>query len=359
MIDILSLDALRPKVINSINKYLSLSKNQSLTMGFYKNGRLYVIGNEANPTSLLYDIGSISKTVTAHLILSLRDAGLLELEKSVSEYVDLPSGRYPSIYELLTHTAGYGHLTPVEITVPSLLKHGYAKRNIYENCTKKSVIRALGRRKAKKTHGYSYSDFPYAILAVVAEAVTGTPFSKLIEDFVQNELQMKSTVVSANENLRNPKAAYGKRIIDFWKWENDNPYIAGGGLVSNITDMLNYVKEEIESNKTYIRDAHKICGASVSPKRNIASCIGWHTYKKSNQLWHVGGVGTFRSSVVINRARKIGIVVLGNSKGVASANVHYLAKMLYSEMKIKKIDFRSSLSENSAKSSKTQKGEPL
>ena len=37
--------------------------------------------------------------------------------------------------------------------------------------------------------------------------------------------------------------------------------------------------------------------------------------------------------------RKIGVVVLGNSKGVASANVHYLAKMLYSEMKINKIKF--------------------
>ena len=30
----------------------------------------------------------------------------------------------------------------------------------------------------------------------------------------------------------------------------------------------------------------------------------------------------------------------GNTKGVASANVHYLAKMLYSEMKINKIDFQ-------------------
>ena len=31
------------------------------------------------------------------------------------------------------------------------------------------------------------------------------------------------------------------------------------------------------------------------------------------------------------------VAVLGNAKGVASANVHYLAKMLYSEMKINKI----------------------
>ena len=54
----------------------------------------------------------------------------------------------------------------------------------------------------------------------------------------------------------------------------------------------------------------------------------------------MGGVGTFRSSVIFNKKRKLGVVVLGNSKGVASANVHYLAKMLYSEMKINKINFK-------------------
>ena len=339
MIEFLSIDAMRPKVVNSINKYLSLSKNQSLTVGFYRGGRLYVFGNSPDPTKLLYDIGSISKTVTAHLILSLADGGKLALDKSVSDYLDLPKGNYPTLYELLTHTAGYGHLTPVEITVPALLRHGYARRNIYEKCTPSNVIRCLGRRRKRKQYGYSYSDFPYAILAVVAEAVTGERFSRLIEDFVKNELDMKDTAVTAPENLRNPSSAYGKRIIDFWKWNEDNPYIAGGGLVSNVSDMLTYVKHQIQSEREYIRAAHKICEKSMSPKRNLASCIGWHTYKKSNQLWHVGGVGTFRSSVVINRERKIGVVVLGNSKGVSSANVHYLAKMLYSEMKIRKIDF--------------------
>jgi len=66
-------------------------------------------------------------------------------------------------------------------------------------------------------------------------------------------------------------------------------------------------------------------------------CIGWHTYKRSNQLWHVGGVGTFRSSLIFNKKRKLGVAVLGNAKGKASANSHYIAKMLYSELKKKRI----------------------
>ena len=339
MIEHLSLDAMRPKVANSINKYLSLSKNQSLTVGFYLGGRTYVFSNSDAPEELVYDIGSISKTVTAHLILSLAEDGKLSLGDSVSSYLDLPKGNYPTIYELLTHTAGYGHLTPVEITVPALLRHGYARRNIYEKCTDATVIRALGKRKKKKDHGYSYSDFPFAILAVVAERVTGKSFSELIENFAQNELGMKNTYLTVPEHTRFPRSAYRGRLIDFWRWERDNPYVGGGGLVSTVSDMLTYIAHQIESNEKYITDAHRICERSVSQKSNTVSCIGWHTYRKSNQLWHVGGVGTFRSSVIINKPRRMGVIVLGNSKGVSSANVHYLAKMLYSEMKIRKIDF--------------------
>ena len=333
---------MRPKVLNSINKYLAISKNQSLTVGFYCEGKLYAFSNSPNPTELLYDIGSISKTVTAHLILRLAEEEILELNKSVSEYLDLPGGHYPTVYELLTHTAGYGYLTPKEIIFPSSLKHGYAKRNLYEKCTSATVISCLGRRKRKKKikYGYSYSDFSFAILAVVAEAVTGKRFYDLIMSFLQNELDMKSTCISDPGQARAPQPAYGKRTIDFWKWESDNPYIASGGLVSNVSDMLTYISHQIESNREYIKAAHKICDSSISTKRTAVACIGWHTYKKSNLLWHVGGAGTFRSSIIINKKRRLGVVVLGNSRGVTSANVHYLAKMLYNEMKIRKIDFQ-------------------
>ena len=49
----------------------------------------------------------------------------------------------------------------------------------------------------------------------------------------------------------------------------------------------------------------------------------------------LGGAGTFRSSIIINKLKRCG--GLGNAKGIKSANVHYIAKMIYSEIKIKKV----------------------
>ena len=338
--NILKKEAFRPKVRACIDGYLGISENYSLTIGLYRRGEMYIFGNHAPEATLQYDIGSISKTVTAHLILSLRDRGLLDLNKSVSEYVDLPKGDYPTLYRLLTHTAGYGNLTPVEITLPSLISHGYARKNIYEGCNAQSVISCISRRRRPAKVSYGYSDFAFAILAVIAEKVTGRPFAELFEEFVHESLGMRDTVIHADPETRSPLAAEKNKVLNYWRWNSDNPYIAGGGLVSNINDMMSYLAMQINSKEKYITDAHKLCAESMSPHSNIATCIGWHTYKKSNQLWHVGGVGTFRSSVIFNKKRQIAVCVLGNAKGIASANVHYLAKMLYSEMKINKIKFQ-------------------
>ena len=330
-----------------IEKYLSLSKNQSLTLGIYKDGELYVFGEGEEALSYQYDIGSVSKTVTAHLILYLEELGMIDLSKSISKYIDLPKGEYPTVYELLTHTSGYGHLTPVEITVPALLRHGYAGKNVYEKCTADAVIKALWARKRKRSRGYSYSDFSYAVLGLVAERVSGKKLADLIENFVHGKLNMKNTSLFAEEETRYPKAVGGKRVFEFWRWNRENPYIAGGGLISNVADMLTYVSMQIESKEPFISHAHVICNESLSEKKDVATCIGWHTYKKSDRLWHVGGAGTFRTSVVFNKKRRMGVVALGNSMGAVSANVHYLAKILYGEMKVKKINFQSSLQEPS------------
>lgn len=338
--DIISLDysALREKTSDKIKSYLALSDNNRISIGLYCKGRFYVFGEPRQEKSLRYDIGSISKTVTAHLILKLYSEKRLDINNTVDRFLKLKKGKYPTIRQLLTHTAGYHHLTPVELTLPRLLLFGYARKNPYESCTVRAVTKSLERRRFLKPKvRYGYSDFASAILAAVCEAVTNMPFSELFEEFIQKELGLSDTVITENHEGRLPLAAKGKKILPFWVWNRDNPYIAGGGVVSNIVDVLKYVALQIESDKPYIALAHNVCKESMLKKDNHLMCMGWHTYKRSNQLWHVGGVGTFRSSVIINKKLRLGVAVLGNAKGKASANAHYIAKMLYSELKNKRI----------------------
>ncbi len=335
-ITLLPRTALRSKVDNCLERYLSLSCEQKLSIGLYHSGQCYRIDFGNDDSRLFYDIGSISKTLTAQLILKIFSEEQADIHRPVSDFLSLKDGNYPTVYALLTHTAGYSHLTPLEITLPSLLRHRYSHRNPYENATEKAVIRALERRNhAKSGHAYGYSDFAYAILAIIAEKLKEKPFHDLLTDFLAHDLSMHRTTIT--RQAASPKAVHNGKVIPYWTWEKNNPYLAAGGVTSNLEDMLTYIEAQIQREDDYITKAHTVCPASFKDNTRIGTRIGWHTYKKSNQCWHVGGVGTFRSSIIINRKRRLGVVVLGNTKGIKSANVHYIAKMLYSEMKMHRI----------------------
>jgi CubicO group peptidase (beta-lactamase class C family) len=328
-------DVFRTKVLKSYDKYLNISDKQKMAIGIYKDGKCYVFGNGID-VRYMYDIGSISKTMTAHLILKYVDLKIIGLNDRVDKYLKLKYGIYPTINELLTHSAGYSNLTPLEFTLPNLIKNGYSKRNIYEKIVCNDVIKALERRrKIKYKNKYGYSDFAYAVLALVAEKVSGIKYSELLFNFIRNDLLLNDTLITLNGN-RQPLSVKDGKVLSYWKWNLNNPYIASGGVISNIYDMLKYISLQIESKENYVVNAHKI-SEDVITKNNLKICKGWHTYEKSHQLWHVGGVGTFRSSIIVNKHNKIGVVVLGNTKGIPGANVHYLAKMIYSELKIRKI----------------------
>lgn len=337
-------DTIRDKVLSCMDRYLEISDKHRLSVGIYYRGNVYMLEQNYEDEDFRYDIGSISKTMTAHLVLKLVEEGLLELDKTVDYYLPIKKGSYPTIYELLTHTAGYVPFTPIEITFPNLLKWNHLRKNVYEKCTSKTVLRSLQRRRQSLIHRYlkrksvfGYSDFAYAVLAVVVEEVLKRPFGEVFEEFLQKDLGLKNTVLSMDVAEREPKAVFLKKCVDFWKWNKTNPYAASGGLVTTMEDMLRYMRLQAESDLPYVTKAHEVCTEAFTESSIIGMCIGWRTYKNSNCLWHVGGVGTFRSSIMINRRRKIGVCVLGNAKGTSSANVHFLTNMFYNELKRNKI----------------------
>ncbi len=312
-------------------RYLQLSDNNLLAIGvLLPNGATgYYLSNGVGYDSL-FDIGSISKTFTAQAVLKLVCENKLSLSDTVDKFLQLPRGVYPTVEMLLTHTAGYKNLTPLEITVPSLLKKPYARANVYRGIGETDVLNALSRRKRARASGYFYSDFAYAVLGSVACRVSGKTVDALLQDVI-DDYQMKNTCIIPND--KRVKCNLRGRVIPPWSWDKDNPYLASGGISSTVCDMLEYAKAQVEQSYAFTRLAQerRSIPASFGGPKEI--CLGWHTHVRSNQCWHVGGVGTFRSSLIFNPKAKCAVIVMGNAKGAKSANVHYLAKLLYSEMK--------------------------
>ena len=301
---------IKNKIIKSITKY---KKNGNISIALINNDKEIIYGNNC-----YYDIGSISKVFTSLLVLDLVSKGKIKLDDTIDKYIDLPSGVYPTIFSLLSHRTGYHHLTPISITFWPLFFHHYKNKNIYENITKKEVIKEIIKRKNKISNKYCYSDFTYAILAVLLESIYNSDFNKIMDEYLKSIGLYDSLCINSNIERISKKN---------WRWNSDNPYLASGGIASTISDMIKFIRYEFDRVH---EDEFKIM-----KKHNLT----YFTTPKGHLFWHVGGVGYFRSSILINPKRRIGVIVMGNNIGLKGANPYYISKLLYTAIRRNKIIF--------------------
>ena len=63
--------SLRKKLLDACNRYAELSDKHTLSIGLIYDGKTYILNRNENEKKLRYDIGSISKTMTAHIVMKL------------------------------------------------------------------------------------------------------------------------------------------------------------------------------------------------------------------------------------------------------------------------------------------------
>ena len=304
--------SIKNNIEKAINRYKK--HNSRLSFGLIYEDKIIIIGDND-----IYDIGSISKVFTSLLFIEMNDNCIIDINDTIDKYIDLPEGIYPTIKQLLSHETGYYHLTPIRITLFPLLFHRYKNKNVYDNVNEDVVVKEIIKRKHYNSYKYGYSDFSYAILAIIAKNVYKKSFNDVMNDYL-NKIGLSNSIC-IDDNI--------KRISKKnWKWNSDNPYIAAGGIASNISDMIKFMEYEFERTNKMEFEYNK--------NHNLT----YFTTKKRNLYWHVGGVGYFRSAMLINPKRKIGVVVLGNNVGRRGSNPYYISKLLYTAIRRNKILFK-------------------
>lgn len=189
----------------------------------------------------VFRIASMTKSFTAMAILKLRDEGKLSLDDPVSTYVpaltDLP---YPTkdspaltIRHLLSHSEGFPEDNPWGDR--QLAQSNEAIRNFMRSGIPFSNAPGVA---------YEYSNFGFAILGQVVEAVARKPYPDYIRDAILLPLGMRASTFEASQV---PRA----RMAPGYRWEDnvwkDEPILAHGsfgamgGLWTTANDLARYV----------------------------------------------------------------------------------------------------------------------
>lgn len=277
------------------------------TFHTYANG-----GQEITALDYKYEIGSITKTMTALLIAKAVAEGRLALCASISDYLDLPKGKYyPTLRRLLTHTSGYKRLYLESEIIGNALRG----RNSFYGISKEAVLRKISRISLEdKDYPFVYSNFGASVLGLVLEAIYQKDYTELLTAYLQNELAMKNTSV----------AACTGNLTNYWCWAPDDAYIPAGAVISDITDMAKYLRFCMSASQSVSPSYASMPFASIkkiSFHNSLYESLGiyldeigmfWIYDRKNHTFWHNGGTSYFNSHIAMSEDRTKGVVILSN-----------------------------------------------
>lgn len=193
-------------------------------------------GDDSRPNdiSTRFQIGSISKTFTTVVVLKLVEAKKLSLDNSLSNFLpQLPNAANITIRDLLYHRSGLHDYT-VDTDFQSWLDKRTSQRQLLELIMSKGADFTPGTRA-------SYSNSNYLVLSYVIEKVTGSPYQKVVRDFVISKLKLTNTGYGRSGN----ESTSYKYNAGEWVRETETNldiHSGAGALVSTPSDLVHFAE---------------------------------------------------------------------------------------------------------------------
>ena len=296
------------------------------------------LGRDDPPTTTdHYRIGSITKTMTATVILQLAEEGELSLDDPISTYVPgVPDGDDISIAHLLDMRSGLpGYdLDPVflravdaepeRIWAPSeVLEIGYSKPALFPPGT-----------------AYDYSNTNYILLGLVMEHVTGETASELFQERLFDPLGLENTMLPTLDDASIPstfahgymfttaektgsadpalpleqqqKAARGELRPADWSASNPSWGWTAGSVISTVDDLAVWAKAVVDG-ELLGADMHARRMASyqpVDPARPDSILYGSGMLRAGDYSGHAGLLFGYNSQFLRNPHTDTTIVIL-------------------------------------------------
>jgi CubicO group peptidase (beta-lactamase class C family) len=187
-----------------------------------------------NEIDTKYRIYSMSKQFTALLVMQLVEAGKLDVQKPISDYLPYyrkDVGKQVTVHHLLTHTHGiaeqYERLPSFLITEPTeeLVEKYFSNELDFQPGTNFRYSGLLG----------------YILLGAIIESVTGKPYENVLQEKILDPAGMENTTYLDYRQLINNRAAdYMKTDQGFEHRIQAYPIHADGAscLVSTAGDLL-------------------------------------------------------------------------------------------------------------------------
>ncbi len=255
--------------------------------------------------------GSISKSFTALSVMQLVEAGKVQLDAEVSQYLDVFSNRAAgdiTVRQLLSHTSGYSTL------------QGNASHTDSTGGTDELARRVDQLAEVSPAHApdeeWGYSNTNYQILGRVVEVVSGKDYQTYVAENVLEPIGMKNSFVADGEV--HPSMATGHRPWFGTKKplpENRTQRSTApqGGIVASANDLARYLQTMMNGHDDVLSADGKSLMIRPASAGSPFYGLGWFVDSGNGTVWHSGTSPGYETLATMMPSEKKGVVVLVNA----------------------------------------------
>ena len=255
------------KQVVNIMCYLENEKNGTV----FLDGFGYIDNTQQKPVAKNqpFKIASITKMFTAVVILQMLEEGLINLDEYVFKYINeidylnfenlhvnygVSYGKKITLRQLLNHTSGLADIfvdTEKEFN-EYVLANKQKQWNSKLLFQKYYEFKVNEMAKFKPGTSYAYSDVGYFLLGLCIEQISKTSLAEQYRKRIINPLKLSSTYLEYYEDKTSDLEIAHAYIEDFeaTKELNTSYDWSGGGLVSNTTDLKEFI-QSLFKNKLF------------------------------------------------------------------------------------------------------------
>jgi CubicO group peptidase (beta-lactamase class C family) len=276
-------------------------------------GRADPSGRPVTPqTSFI--IGSVTKSFTALAVMQLVEAGQVQLDAPVQQYIpwfrvaDPQASAQITVRQLLNQTSGLPQLTETQLWNDQ--DEGALERSV-------RILQTVELNRPVGTFGYSNAN--YDTLGLIVQAVSGQSYEEYVRQHIFAPLDMQHSFVSQDEAMQQGMAV-GHRWWFGIPVPVTLPYhraeLPAGFIISGAEDMAHFVIAQMNGGR--YRDVSVLSpeGIALTQTEPVPHtyAMGWESVQINGRtlINHDGGYFNFQSSVFFDPEARVGVFVAAN-----------------------------------------------
>jgi CubicO group peptidase (beta-lactamase class C family) len=311
-----------------VNKQMAEQAVPGVAIGVYHKGKFstanFGITNVDNPQRVtddtLFQIGSITKTMTGTIMMRLVEQGKLDLDAPVRQY--LPSFKVKNeevsanvkVRHLLTHMSGWvGDYFSDTGNGDNALDLIVAEMSELEQLAPMNTV-------------YSYNNSAFYVAALIIEQVTDDTLTNVMESMIFNDLGLKNSFIKPTD-VMTKSYVVGHRVSGdglsvATPWALYKGAWAVGGGIMTARDMLKYAAFHLgdganNNGKQILKKSSLQAMQALQGKKNGVDGIGitWHLSQVGMErtLSHGGSTNGQQAYLLMLPERDFAITILTNA----------------------------------------------